>query len=46
MKMREKRTEAGMMQREAAQKLGIAQNTLSQLETGTNKVKADIQPIC
>lgn len=43
-KMREKRTEAGMMQREAAQKLGIAQNTLSQLETGTNKVKADMLP--
>lgn len=42
--MREKRTEAGMMQREAAQKLGIAQNTLSQLETGTNKVKADMLP--
>lgn len=44
MKIREMRINAGMSQKEAAKKLGIAQNTLSQFETGTNKVRAEWMP--
>lgn len=44
MKIRCMRIKAGLLQKDAAQRLGIAQNTLSQYENGDRKVKAEFLP--
>ena len=38
------RTKAGLLQKEAAHKLGIAQNTLSQYENEARRVKVELLP--